>query len=152
MAVQNGEGQVAGVQRVYLKADGTGKAPVSRPKMAKGVIAGGTVRLGPAGRELGFAEGVENGLSAMQMHPALSVWCALSVSNLVGVMLPAEVEELHMFLDGDKLDSPAAMTAAKAAVAHMNAGRQVRIHRASIGSDWNDVLRQAAGAPEQVDE
>ena len=152
MPVQNDQGHVAGVQRVYLKPDGTGKAPVSRPKMAKGIIAGGTVRLGPAGRELALAEGAETGLAVMEMHPGLSVWCALSVSNLASVTLPAEAEELHMFLDGDKPDSPAAATAAKAALAHLNAGRKVQIHRAPIGSDWNDVLRQAASAPEHVDE
>ena len=151
MAVQNCEGQVAGVQRVYLKANGTGKALVSRPKMAKGVIAGGTVRLGPAGRELGLVEGAETALSVMELHPGLSVWAALSVSNLGNVVLPPEVVTVHLFLDGDKPGSPAAATAAKAALVHLNARRKVQIHRAPTGKDWNDVLVESAGTLETAD-
>lgn len=152
MAVQGSEGSVAGVQRVYLKADGTGKAPVSPPKMSKGVIAGGAVRLGPAGLELGLAEGVETGMSVMQIHTALSVWCALSVSNLGNVALPPEVETVHLFLDGDKPGSPAAATAAKAALTYLNAGRKVQIHRAPVGKDWNDVLVERARTLESINE
>ena len=113
MAVQNRGGAVVGVQRVFLTANGAAKAHKSPPKLAKGIIAGGAVRLGPSGRELGMAEGDENGCAVMQMRPELSVWCALWVSNLPNVWLPPMVELLHLFLDGDKPDSPAAAAAAK---------------------------------------
>ena len=108
--------------------------------MAKGIVRGGSVRLGHAGPELGIAEGVETSLSCMEMHPGLSVWACLSASNLSAVELPAEVETVHLFLDGDDPNSKAATSAARAAVKHMNAGRKVQIHRAPVGRDWNDVL------------
>ena len=101
---------------------------------------------------MGLAEGVENALAAMQLHPGLIVWAGLSVSNLVNVVLPDAVEVLHMFLDGDEPGSPAAGAAAKAAVAHLDAGRRVQLHRAPVGSDWNDVLRERAGTVEQSNE
>ena len=80
----------------------------------------------------------------MQLNPGLWVWACLSVSNLGNVVLPAEVENLHLFLDGDEPDSKAAKSAARAAVKHMNAGRKVQIHRASVGQDWNNILCEGA--------
>ena len=71
------------------------------------------------------------------------------MSNLTGVVLPPEVETLHLFLDGDEPDSPAA---AKAALTHLNAGRKVQLHRPPIGMDWNDLLRESAGTQETANE
>ena len=141
---QNGDGQISAIQRTFLKLDGTGKSRVSKPKMALGVLRGGAVRLGPAESELGIAEGVENSLSAMQLHPGLSVWCALSVSSLANMVIPDDVEELHLFLDGDEPGSPAAKAAAKAALVHLNSGRKVNIWRPPIGKDWNDLVREGS--------
>ncbi len=143
LAVQNGAGRVTGIQRIFLKHDGSTKALVSRQKMALGILRGGAVRLGPAGPELGIAEGVENGLSAMQLNSGLPVWCALSVSSLANVVLPDKLEKLHFFLDGDAPGS----AAAKAAVSQIYAGREVHVHRPPVGKDWNDVLCQGVEGP-----
>ena len=86
------------------------------------------------------------------MHSGLSVWCAVSVGNLAGAWVPSEVETLHLFVDGDQPGSAAAATAAKAALAHLNAGRRVQLHRPPIGSDWNDVLRESADTEETTNE
>ena len=43
---------VVGIQRTFLRADGKGKAPVTKPKMMIGRCGGGAVRLAPVGTEL----------------------------------------------------------------------------------------------------
>jgi len=138
------DGGIVGVHRTFLRPDGRGKAQVPTPRMALGAIRGGAVRLGPTAVEIGLAEGIENALSAMQLHPGLAVWAGLCVGNLASISLPPEVTTLRLFLDGDAAGSPAARAAAVAALAHMRSGRRVYIHRALAGMDWNDVLQDPA--------
>ncbi len=57
---------VVGIHRTFLRADGKGKAPVTKPKMMIGRCGGGAVRLAPAGTELVLSEGIETGLSVQQ--------------------------------------------------------------------------------------
>jgi hypothetical protein len=54
---------VVAVHRTFITATGTGKAPVTSPKMMLGRCAGGAVRLAPAGEVLILAEGIETALS-----------------------------------------------------------------------------------------
>ena len=71
---------VIGLLRTFLRVDGKGKAPVTKPKMMIGKCNGGAVRLAPAGPELVLSEGVESGLS-VQQATGLPVWAALSTSG-----------------------------------------------------------------------
>ena len=146
-AIQGPDNHIAGIHRLFLTSDGRRNAPVSADKMMLGRIQGGAVRLGPAARQLGLAEGIENGLSVVQMHPGKSVWCSLSVTNFATISLPSIVEEITLYLDGDAPDSQAARTAARAAVKLMETGRQVRIARAPEGADFNDILRASTEPP-----
>ncbi len=138
-AVQGPDGQARGVHRTYLSQDGTRKAGVAQPKMMLGRIAGGAVRLKPAGPKLAIAEGIETGLSIAQACPGLPVWAALSASIMQLLVLPAEVCEVVLCCDGDEPGQEAARVAAKRFLAE---GRVVRITSAPEGEDFNDVLRR----------
>ena len=140
--MQSPSGRVEGIHRLFLRADGRGKAPLTQNKMMLGRIAGGAVRLAPAATRLGIAEGIENGLSAMELYPGLPVWAVLSVSNMATVALPETVREVVLLLDGDAPGSPADKAAAKAALAIMKRGLKVEIIRPPEGKDLNDLLRE----------
>ena len=65
-AVSTLKGEILGVQRTYLRPDGSGKAAVEKPKLSLGRIGGGAIRLAPAAPELIVTGGIEDGLSLMQ--------------------------------------------------------------------------------------
>ena len=81
------DNKVIAVHRTYLTPDGSGKAPVEKPKMFLGDAKGGAIRLAPATEELILCEGLEDGLSLMF---ALNkpVWVAGSARLLENVILP----------------------------------------------------------------
>ncbi len=137
-AVQALDRRITGIHRTFLLPDGRGKAQVSEPKMALGSIGTGAVRLAAAGSVLGIAEGVETGLSAMQLF-RLPVWCALG-SRLDRVALPREVRKVVVLADTGE----AGMKAAEKAVrAFVQQGRKASICVPHDG-DFNDVARRMA--------
>ncbi len=83
--------------------------------MALGALQDGTVRLGPAGKALGLAEGIETGLSAQQLFE-IPVWCALG-SRLDRVTIPDEVIEVQVFADNGAPGGETAMKACDACTA-----------------------------------
>ncbi len=129
--------KVIAIQRTFLRCDGRGKANVSRPKLSLGSMRNGAVHLGPAGPVLGIAEGVETGLSAIQLFD-VPTWCSLSASRLDRLWLPPEAVEIHIFADNGTAGHEAAERAAKAYQAQ---GRRVvvRFPPEHFG-DWNDAL------------
>ena len=147
VGVQRPSGRVEGIHRLFIRADGRGKAPVTQNKMMLGRIAGGAVRLAPAAPRLGISEGIENGLAAMELYPGLPVWAVLSVSNMGAVALPETVREVVLLLDGDAPGSPADKAAGKAALELMKRGLKVETARPPEGKDFNDLLRKKAPAP-----
>ncbi len=125
---------VVGIQRTFLRADGKGKAPVTKPKMMIGRCGGGAVRLAPAGPELILSEGLETGLS-VQQATGLPVWATLSTASLRSVILPPEVKTVIIAADADEPGEEAAQKAAKRFLAE---GRTVKIARPPQGMDFND--------------
>ncbi len=103
---------VVAIHRIFLRVDGKGKAPVSKPKMMIGRCGGGAVRLAPAGPELVLSEGLETGLS-VQQATGLPVWATLSTSGLRSVILPPEVKTVIIAADADEPGEEAAQKAAK---------------------------------------
>jgi DNA primase len=136
-AVTNLSGDVVAIQRTYLKPDGSGKAAMLRPKMALGPVGKGAVCLAPAGSTLGIAEGVETGLSAMELF-RLPVWCALG-SNLARIVMPPAVRNVAIFADHGKAGEAAA---ARARDAFHEQQRKVSVRFSQSGSDFNDELRE----------
>jgi hypothetical protein len=134
--VVDGTGKFAAIHRTYLKLDGSGKAVVDPPKMALGALQDGTVRLGPAGKVLGLAEGIETGLSAQQLFE-IPVWCVLG-RRFDAVTIPNEVIELQIFADNG---APGKEAAAKGCGTFTTAGKRVAIRRPpGAFGDWNDAL------------
>ncbi len=142
-AVQAPDRKVTAIHRTYIRDDGRGKAGVSTPKMALGPIGAGAVRLGPAAPALGLAEGIETGLSAMQLFD-IPVCCSLSASRLDRLELPPETVEVHLL--GDR-GGPGVEAVERAAQTYQAQGRRVvvRLPPESYG-DWNDALCEEAAA------
>jgi hypothetical protein len=125
-----------GIHRTFLRPDGSGKAPVVSQKMMLGPCRGGAVRLGTSTEGLLVGEGIETCLAAMQAigRPA---WAALSTSGLRSLDLPDDIRDVTILADGDP---PGEMAAQHAARRWLREGRRVRIARAPVGMDFNDVL------------
>ena len=121
-AISGPDGMVTAVQRIYLRPDGLGKAAVSEPKLSRGRMRHGTCRLAPAERELGLAEGVETGLSAMELH-GIPVWVAYR-TRMDAIAIPDAVERLVIFADNGRAGAQAAE---RAATQHALPGRAVEI-------------------------
>lgn len=91
--MQNSDGEVCAAHITYLKSDGSGKAKIADPdnagefltaKKMRGAPWGCVIRLGPADWGMQFAEGIENGLSAMICKPDDPVWVTGSLGNMAG--------------------------------------------------------------------
>jgi phage/plasmid primase-like uncharacterized protein len=146
------DGRAVTLHRTYLRADGTGKAPVSSPKklmrhVRSAPLAGGAVRLFPAGAALGIAEGIETAL-AVQAMTGLPVWACGSATLLARFRPPPCVERLTVWADKDR--SEAGMRAAEVLHARLASVLEVHIElpvapipAGAKGLDWADVwLRQ----------
>jgi DNA primase len=133
-------GNVLGVQRTFLTADGSAKAALAggKNKLSLGRVKGGAIRLAPAASELIVTEGLEDGLS-LQEETGLPVWVAAGASMLPGLLLPSIVRRVVIAADCDPAGEAAAN---KAADTFSKEGRSVRIIRpAAPHKDFNDELR-----------
>jgi DNA primase len=129
-------GDVVAIQRTFLLPDGSGKARIDRPKRGLGPIGEGALCLAPAGIVTGIAEGIETGLSAMELF-SVPVWCVLG-SNLRRIVLPDFVRNVALFADRGDAGERAAMIAAQA---FREQKRRVAVRFPEIGKDFNDELK-----------
>ncbi len=136
-AVSGEDRRVSAVHRIYLRLDGKGKAGVRAPKMSRGPMGSGAVRLAPASEVLGLAEGVETAMSAMELH-GVPCWAALG-TRYEAVTIPESVRQLIVFADNGEAGQRAAD---RAVTAHQRAGRSVEVVSPQFDlKDWNDVAR-----------
>lgn len=143
-AIRGPDGELSGIHRTYLAADGRGKADHPQNKMMLGRCAGGAVHLAEAGVKLGVGEGIETMLS-VQQATNLPCWAALSTSGLKSLILPSSVRKVIIFSDADDAGEEAARLAAKRFVRH---GLTTRIVRPPSGmGDFNDVLADRRAEP-----
>jgi putative DNA primase/helicase len=142
-AIHDPAGVISGIQRVFIRTDGCGKADVRPAKMTLGSLGDGAVRLAPVGEVIGLCEGWETGLSAMQLY-GLPVWCALGASRMHRVALPPGVRKVVIFADNDAAGHEAAERAANV---HRLVGRLVETRLPATGTDFNDEL--TAGADDE---
>lgn len=149
-AIQDGQNKVAAIQRIWvldklIAADGASpakgtKAPLRVAKKTLGPMGDGAVRLGPAARTIGIAEGIETGLSAKAIY-SLPVWVSCGAWRMSGVALPEIVQNVVIFGDNGE----EGMRAASRAAEHFGAqGYAVDIETppAEFG-DFNDMLMAA---------
>lgn len=147
-AVQDPDGRLSGIWRIYLRPDGLAKAPVEKPKLGLGGARGGAVRLGPAATRLATAEGIETALS-IQQATGLTTWAGLSASGVAGMILPLEVREpvicpdpdlAHVFEETGRVYWPGPDAAFQAAERYRIEGRRPSIAEFPLGLDANDLL------------
>lgn len=136
--VTDASGQFYGIQRIFLTEDGR-KSDMRAPKRSLGRARGGTVRLGPAKREIVLCEGPEDGLSLAQELPDASVWVVLGTAMMPEVDYPAQVRSIVI---AGQNDAPGHAAVEKAAAALTKRGFAVRSMWPRDGfKDWNDQLR-----------
>jgi putative DNA primase/helicase len=140
--------------QTFLEFDGSGKAPIERPKLfpAGASTRGGGVWFNIADIERGLivAEGIESTLSAMRLY-GLPAGCAgLSDNGVRYLDLPASARKIRIFADHDALGQglAAAKDAARRWIAE---GRTVTVSMASeAGEDANDVLMRRLKAQKDI--
>jgi putative DNA primase/helicase len=139
--VHNIAGERTAVHRTFLAHDGSGKAPVEKPRKIAGRHGPGpTIRLTPPGSTMGIAEGVETALSAAKLF-GIPTWSVISTYGTETFEPPPIVEQLVIFADNDA--NGAGQRAAEALATRL-AGRitvEVMIPERP-GTDWNDLLRE----------
>jgi putative DNA primase/helicase len=148
--VVSGQGEPWGVQRVYLSADGTGKASLPEgldAKKALGRLRGGAVRLDePRNSEpLVIAEGVETAL-AVREATGWPTWSTVSAPGIKAVRVSEGVTRVYVAADLDR--SGAGEKAAHVLAARLHsAGMTVHvvtpagpIPQAAKSVDWLDVF------------
>ncbi len=137
-AVLSGNPNIAGVHRTFLRADGSGKAPIKPEKMSLGDVHGAGTPLAQVGPKLAVSEGIETGLS-VQQATGIPTLAALSAAGMQALVLPAGVQEVFIAADPDSVG----MNAAQAAARRWHAdGRIVRIVKPPDGLDFNDLARR----------
>lgn len=138
-----------GVHRTFLKKEG-GKSVGEKidspnPKLMLGICRGGAVRLSWGNGPLIVCEGIETGLSLVQMYADRNprVWAALSTSGVVGLKLPAKAGELILAPDGDPAGRKSAAVLAERA---SGLGWKVSSIDPGDGLDFNDILQNGRAA------
>jgi putative DNA primase/helicase len=129
------------VHCTYLKADGSGKAGIQKPKAIFGPVAGGAVRFGlaRAGEWLAIAEGIETTLT-VALSCSLPALAGLSANGIKNLMLPADASQVVVCADHDA-SGTGERAAHNAAARWLAEGRRVRVAMPPApGSDFNDVL------------
>lgn len=99
-AVQAPSREIVAVQLTFLEAAGARKADVAQPRRCIGPLGAGALRLAPAARRIGLAEGFETAWAAMLLH-GLPVWAVLGAKRYLKVALPETVERVTIFADND---------------------------------------------------
>lgn len=144
-AVRSLNGEVAGIQRIWLARDGRGKAAVAKPKLSLGAIKGGAIRLGEPDRSgiLTVCEGPEDGLSLRAMLGG-PVWVSAGTTFLPAMQFPPDVRSIVIGADNDPAGRAAADKAARAFAGRSLAVRIIR--PADWAKDFNDELKGAEHA------
>ena len=132
--------EVIAIHRTYLLPDGDGKAMIEPNKMTLGPVAGGAVRLAPAGETLAISEGIETGLSVL-VATGIPTWAALSAGGIKTLVLPPLpiAAEIVIAADHDPVGLSAAYNAAER---WHSEGRRVRIAAPPPGQDFNELLME----------
>lgn len=142
------------LHRTWIALDGSGKAPVDRPRMLlKGHRkAGGVIRLSDDDEVttgVGVAEGLETALSVLASGWS-PIWCVIDAGNLGSFPTLDGIEALTIFADHDHIDPktgrrPGVHAAETCAARWSDAGKEARvILPPAEGMDANDWACEVA--------
>lgn len=135
------DNKIAGIQRTFVREDGSGKADVPTAKLSLGRLSGGAIRLAPVAAHLVITGGLEDGLS-LQQEMGQAVWAVTGEGNMASLVLPASVQQVTIGADADE---SGALHARRAAERLAEQGRKVRIIRPLDGhKDFNSELMEAS--------
>lgn len=140
-AVTSETGELIGVHRTFLLPNGE-KAPVDCPKkLMRSLVPlrGASIKLFPANKELGIAEGIETALAAFSCT-GIPVWSSVSASLMKTVIVPSSVKTVFIFADND--ENGVGQEAATSLAERLGReGRQVKLLLPPhAGADWADVV------------
>jgi len=135
-AVENDMGVVA-VQRTFLDPDNVLHKPMSKPKVSLGLLGTAAIRLAPATDELGFAEGIEDALSAMEWF-GTPTWALGGVERLAFVAIPASVRRIIVYGDRGRAADRLLAKARNYLTAN---GRELVSRVPAHHDDWNDAWK-----------
>jgi DNA primase len=140
-AVASPDNRLCGIQRTYLRADGSGKLDVEKPKLSLGRVKGGAIRLAPAARHMTVCEGLEDGLTLLQ-ELGRTVWVAAGAGFLPAMQFPPGTEAVAIGGDADTAGQDAAR---KAAESYQARGIRTRAFFPVEAKDFNaELMRRAA--------
>lgn len=100
----NSKGEMVACQRIWLSERleaGTApdsRAPIQIRKRTLGTMQDAAIRLAPAARRMGIAEGPETAAAASHLY-RMPVWASAGGARMGSVWIPPEVEELWVFGD-----------------------------------------------------
>ena len=135
-AVENDMGVVA-VQRTFLDPDNVLHKPMPKPKVSLGLLGTAAIRLAPATDELGFAEGIEDALSAMEWF-GTPTWALGGVERLAFVAIPASVRRIIVYGDRGRAADRLLAKARNYLTAN---GRELVSRVPAHHDDWNDAWK-----------
>lgn len=136
-AVTDLSGAITAVQRTYLSADGSQKAPLDEPRRALGDLLGNGVRFGEPDDVLLAGEGIETVLSLRCLMPGMPMVSGLTGAHLAALKLPKSLKRLYIAMDNDKTGIQACEQLTFTA---FNQGIDVFM-LSPAAKDWNDDLR-----------
>jgi len=135
-AIENDEGVIA-VQRTFLDPEDVLHKPIPKPKVSLGLLGTAAVRLAPATDELGFAEGIEDALSAIAGF-GTPTWALAGVERLAFVAIPERVRRIIVYADRGEA---AERLLGKAREHLIAGGRELVPQVPKMHKDWNDAWR-----------
>ncbi len=138
-ALSSPDGVVTGIQRTWLKSDGSGRLE-RVPKLSLGVVSGSAIRLAPVAQNMVVCSGLEDGLS-LQQELSRAVWAVPGDTNLPKLQLPPEVRSVAIAGDNDESGQ---LNTLKAAQAFADQGLEARRFFPLAHHDFNSELMEAA--------
>ena len=147
-------GRPLNLHRTWLAPDGSGKAPVDRPRLLlRGHRkAGGVIRLSPddeVTHGVGIGEGIETCLTVLSAGWG-PIWCCVDAGNVKGFPVLDGIDAVTVFGDYDRVDPktgkrPCVEAAHACADRWATAGREARVlFPPTEGTDFNDWGRAVA--------
>lgn len=162
--VRLGDG-IVGCHRTWLTVRGDSsvvKAPLEDAKKSYGRIRGGFIPLSRgesgkrmedavAGESCMISEGIEDGMTMAMARPLIRTISAVSLDNMMRLILPPAIEEIIIIGQNDAAGSTAAFRLEQVVETFRRQGRRVRVAMPPKGvKDFNELIRKDNPAKEET--